>query len=314
MRRRSGRGPPRRPPRRLRRSSAATVGHGCPPTEKAALAGLAAAERALADRRAKALLDVPGELARLLASVAAAGAGARVSADGGRRSERRAGQELEAVQAALAAEHAAVYGYGVVGGRIGEARRARPGPRTTPTGPGGTRWPAPCGTWAASRWRRPPAYALPFPVPDSAAAVRLAAELEERVAGVYSDLVRASEGGGGGTAAEALREAAVRAVRWRGGSVAFPGLAERAATASAYRPDFGDTSASTRTEGNDSRMAFEPPQRLVRALGETGAGRRWTTGWRGCPSAEQAVALRELTVERVQAPGGAAAWSCSCGG
>ena len=31
-------------------------------------------ERALADRRAKALLDVPGELARLLASVAAAGA------------------------------------------------------------------------------------------------------------------------------------------------------------------------------------------------------------------------------------------------
>jgi hypothetical protein len=39
-----------------------------------ALAELAAAERALADRRAKALLDLPGELARLLASVAAAGA------------------------------------------------------------------------------------------------------------------------------------------------------------------------------------------------------------------------------------------------
>ncbi|MFK4103461.1 hypothetical protein ACI2L1_25960 [Streptomyces sp. NPDC019531] len=45
-----------------------------PGTEKDALAQLAAAERALADRRAKALLDVPGELARLLASVAAAGA------------------------------------------------------------------------------------------------------------------------------------------------------------------------------------------------------------------------------------------------
>ncbi|GAA5051887.1 hypothetical protein [Streptomyces similanensis] len=39
-----------------------------------ALAALAAAERALADARAAALLDVPGELARLLASVAAAGA------------------------------------------------------------------------------------------------------------------------------------------------------------------------------------------------------------------------------------------------
>ncbi|MFJ8538549.1 hypothetical protein [Streptomyces sp. NPDC093591] len=45
-----------------------------PVDEKEALADLAATERSLADRRAKALLDVPGELARLLASVAAAGA------------------------------------------------------------------------------------------------------------------------------------------------------------------------------------------------------------------------------------------------
>ncbi|MER6563984.1 hypothetical protein ABT300_40945 [Streptomyces sp. NPDC001027] len=45
-----------------------------PATERDALVGLAAAERALADRRAAELLDVPGELARLLASVAAAGA------------------------------------------------------------------------------------------------------------------------------------------------------------------------------------------------------------------------------------------------
>lgn len=45
-----------------------------PAVEKDALAELATAERTLADRRTKALLDVPGELARLLASVAAAGA------------------------------------------------------------------------------------------------------------------------------------------------------------------------------------------------------------------------------------------------
>ncbi|MGW0499599.1 hypothetical protein ACWD0Z_30475 [Streptomyces sp. NPDC003007] len=45
-----------------------------PGNDKDALAGLAAAERELADRRAKALGGVPGELARLLASVAAAGA------------------------------------------------------------------------------------------------------------------------------------------------------------------------------------------------------------------------------------------------
>ncbi|MFF3848482.1 ferritin-like domain-containing protein [Streptomyces sp. NPDC002328] len=140
-------------------------------------------------------------------------------------------EETTALQAALAAEHAAVYGYGVVGGRIGEARRAEAR-----------------AAYDAHRARRDAlarevrdlggepvaasaAYALPFAVPDSAAAVRLAAELEERVAGVYSDLVRAAGGARRREAAGVLREAAVRAVRWRGGSVAFPGLAERAGSA-----------------------------------------------------------------------------------
>ncbi|SHH89837.1 hypothetical protein [Streptomyces sp. 3214.6] len=54
--------------------AASAVPSAAPVTEQDALAGLAAAERALADRRATELLDVPGELARLLASVAAAGA------------------------------------------------------------------------------------------------------------------------------------------------------------------------------------------------------------------------------------------------
>ncbi|MFF9126245.1 hypothetical protein ACF09J_23560 [Streptomyces sp. NPDC014889] len=43
-------------------------------TAKSALAGLAAAERSLSDRRTALLVQVSGELARLLASVAAAGA------------------------------------------------------------------------------------------------------------------------------------------------------------------------------------------------------------------------------------------------
>ncbi|MFJ3307922.1 aminoglycoside phosphotransferase family protein [Streptomyces sp. NPDC086549] len=50
-------------------------------------------------------------------------------------------------------------------------------------------------------------------------------------------------------------------------------------------------------------MAFEPPQRLVRALGETAPqGDDWLE--RLPEAAQQAVALRELTVERVQVPGG----------
>ncbi|WP_371535074.1 ferritin-like domain-containing protein [Streptomyces sp. NBC_01023] len=138
----------------------------------------------------------------------------------------------EAAQAALAAEHAAVYGYGVVGGRIAPARRTearqaydahrarRDALVRTVQDLGGK-------PVAASA-----AYALPFEVAGQGDAVRLAAVLEDRVADVYSDLVRAATGPLRHEAALALREAAVRAARWRGdGSVAFPGLAERAAEA-----------------------------------------------------------------------------------
>ncbi|MFJ9739833.1 hypothetical protein [Streptomyces sp. NPDC101166] len=62
-------------------SGAAAGGRSAPPAspavpanEKDALAALAAAERTLADDRVAALAGLPGELARLLASVAAAGA------------------------------------------------------------------------------------------------------------------------------------------------------------------------------------------------------------------------------------------------
>ncbi|WP_053848421.1 aminoglycoside phosphotransferase family protein [Streptomyces sp. NRRL B-24085] len=50
-------------------------------------------------------------------------------------------------------------------------------------------------------------------------------------------------------------------------------------------------------------MAFEPPQRLVRALGESlPDADDWVDRLPG--AAEQAVAVRELTAERVQVPGG----------
>ncbi|GLX52019.1 hypothetical protein Shyhy01_49690 [Streptomyces hygroscopicus subsp. hygroscopicus] len=136
--------------------------------------------------------------------------------------------ELTALQAALAAEHAAVYGYGVVGGRVDDRRRTEAK-----------------AAYDAHRARRDAlarevrdlggrpvaasaAYALPFAVRGPADAVRLAARLEEGVAGVYADLVRSSTGARRASAAAALREAAVRAVGWSGRSVAFPGLAERA--------------------------------------------------------------------------------------
>ncbi len=55
-------------------SSPAPTRAAVPVKEKDALAELAAAEREIADRRTRELLEAPDELARLLASVAAAGA------------------------------------------------------------------------------------------------------------------------------------------------------------------------------------------------------------------------------------------------
>ncbi|MEU5809687.1 ferritin-like domain-containing protein [Streptomyces sp. NPDC047718] len=138
-----------------------------------------------------------------------------------------ANRALDAAQSALAAEHAAVYGYGVIGARAAaaranEAREAH-------------------GTHVARRdalvravrdlggapRAAEPAYALPYEVRTAADAERLAAEIEDRVAGAYSDLVRAADGRLRREAADALSAAAVRAARWRGVGVAFPGLTEK---------------------------------------------------------------------------------------
>ncbi|MFJ3977101.1 ferritin-like domain-containing protein [Streptomyces sp. NPDC090021] len=138
------------------------------------------------------------------------------------------GRALEAAQAALAAEHAAAYGYGVIGARTAgaratEAREAygghlarRDALARTVRELGGAPRPSEA------------AYALPFEVRTPADAERLAAVIEDRVAGAYSDLVRAAEGPLRREAADELSAAAVRAARWRGVGVAFPGLTERA--------------------------------------------------------------------------------------
>ncbi|GAA2103781.1 ferritin-like domain-containing protein [Streptomyces albiaxialis] len=153
-------------------------------------------------------------------------------------------KQLDAVQAALRAEHATVYGYGVVGGRVDEDRKQeareaydahrarRDALRRAVRDLGGEPEPA-----AA-------AYALPFAVPDGAAAVRLAAELEDRLAGVYADLVRASEGTRRRDAAGALREAAIRSTRWKGSGVAFPGLPELGASEAAPPAPSGSPSGA----------------------------------------------------------------------
>jgi Domain of unknown function (DUF4439) len=129
-----------------------------------------------------------------------------------------------ALQAALAAEHAAVYGYGVVGAYLAGTSRA-----------------SATSDWLAhqvardtleamlrSRGAQPVAaaagYQLPAAVRTPAEAAQLAVTLEDRVATAYLGLVAV-----GGTAirrfgAQQLQASALRAAGWRGSTVAFPGL------------------------------------------------------------------------------------------
>ncbi|MEZ5116326.1 MAG: ferritin-like domain-containing protein [Candidatus Nanopelagicales bacterium] len=131
--------------------------------------------------------------------------------------------ELEALEAAVAGEHAAVYAYGLVGGRLpadqqGRARSAldahrarRDRLRARVVALGGTPPPAAI------------AYDPPFPVIDAESARALAAYVEDRLVPVYADLAAAVTGDERTEAVLTAREAAVRAVAWGGSPQAFPG-------------------------------------------------------------------------------------------
>ncbi|MFE6960718.1 hypothetical protein [Streptomyces sp. NPDC057696] len=68
-------GAPARPAAPASPSPSPSASPASPASEKDTVSALAKAEREIADRRAAALVEAPAELARLLASVAAAGAG-----------------------------------------------------------------------------------------------------------------------------------------------------------------------------------------------------------------------------------------------
>lgn len=133
---------------------------------------------------------------------------------------------VDAAQAALAAEHAAVYGYSVVGGKVAGSRKAEARQAYDAHRAGRDAMARTVADLGAVPVAAAAGYELPFAVNRPADALRLAGYLEERVAGAYGDLVAAAIGGIRQDAAGALREAAVRAVRWTGGGVAFPGLTE----------------------------------------------------------------------------------------
>ncbi len=131
--------------------------------------------------------------------------------------------------AALAAEHAAVFGYGAVGAHldpvtVAAAREAETVHRNRRDAllvrlANDNATPSPAA----------PAYALPFPVTDRATALRLAVGLEERTGQAWRAVLAVTRAADRQLALDALCDTAVRATRWRRFAgiaptvVAFPG-------------------------------------------------------------------------------------------
>src|SRR5215831_11419883 len=166
--------------------------------------------------------EVPGECARSWCTCP----GRRAAAE--RAMTRRTKAIVAALQAALAAEQAASYGYGIIGAHLKGKQfavaaadcvaheRARDRLTGMIAGRGGQPRPA-----AA-------AYRLPMQVPNAAAALTLAVRLERQVASAYLGLVAVPDSELRHFAAAGMRDCAVRSARWGGRAQAFPGLPPQA--------------------------------------------------------------------------------------
>ena len=137
---------------------------------------------------------------------------------------------LRGLLVALAAEHAVIWGYGLVGGQIGGALRdqvrqaelAHRVRRDTTVAAIRDRGGHPVDSQAT--------YHTPFPVTDEHSALRLAVHLEQGAAQAWHYLLGATtEKPVRSTAVSALSDSAVRATGWRvrlgpaDAAVAFPG-------------------------------------------------------------------------------------------
>jgi hypothetical protein len=133
---------------------------------------------------------------------------------------------VAALQAALAAEQAACYGYGVVGARLNAS--AAPGQGAD------TDWVAHqvardkltalISAAGATPTPAPVAYQLPIEARTPGQARSLAVILEDNVAQAYMGLVALSDRSLRALGAQQLTAAALRAAQWRRSTVAFPGL------------------------------------------------------------------------------------------
>ena len=211
-----------------------------PRSSTAALRQLAAAENAMLRRRRRDAIGAEsGELGRLLASIAACHA-QHTELLGGRATERRSDPPdlasgtiesetvVEAMNTTLAGEHAAIYAYGVIGGRldidsrpVGEATDAIEAHRARRDGlivliEAGN------GAPVAAE----PGYLLPTEVVDVAAARTTAQEVEDRCGVLYAGLAATADDKIRAFAVDALIDSAIRGLAWGAPTSALPGLAD----------------------------------------------------------------------------------------
>ena len=131
---------------------------------------------------------------------------------------------VQAMQAALAAENAAIFGYAVGGAHLSGARKTAAEQDWT----GHTEARDTLATMISALGATPAAaqayYRLPFAVHNATTATALAAYLEDGVTRAYLGLVAVSGEKWRTFGALAMQASAQRAAFWRGATQAFPGL------------------------------------------------------------------------------------------
>jgi hypothetical protein len=131
---------------------------------------------------------------------------------------------LSALQAVLAAEDAAIFGYGVAGAHLAGSRQTAAEQDWTGHNRARDALAAMISRLGTVPVTAQAFYELPFAVHDAESAMALAAYLEEGVTRAYLGLVAVSDPGLRDFGALAMQGSAERAAYWRGTTEAFPGL------------------------------------------------------------------------------------------
>jgi hypothetical protein len=131
---------------------------------------------------------------------------------------------VSALRAALAAEDAASYGYGVAGAHLSGSRQAAAQQDWEGHNKARDTLTAMIYALGAQPVTAQAFYSLPFPVHDETSAMALAAYLEDGVTRAYLGVVAVSDQRLREFGALAMQSSAKRAAYWRGSTQAFPGL------------------------------------------------------------------------------------------